>query len=188
MGFIHRKGQTLVEALIAVSILTVGFLGIVALLSKSFFISRATSDEVTATYLAAEGVELAKSIVDHDVYSGTWDACFGLALGQTKSYEFDYSVLASPGAACSSLNSDLFTGGGTPIEFSPATYSYGYKFPSAQRPIQTKFSREIRVSLPTASNGNEIVVRSIVRWPVWPLGAVVSQNITLEDHFYRWKP
>jgi Tfp pilus assembly protein PilV len=35
-----RRGQTLVEALVALSILTVGFVGVVVLLTKSFQLNR----------------------------------------------------------------------------------------------------------------------------------------------------
>ena len=65
-----RRGQSIIEAMVAISILTTGFLGIFALLSKSFFLSRVVADETTATYLASEGMEITKNIIDHDVYTG----------------------------------------------------------------------------------------------------------------------
>ena len=65
-----HRGQTLVEALVALSILTVGFVGIVTLLTKSFQLNRTTSNDTQATYLAAEGIEIAKTSINYDVYYG----------------------------------------------------------------------------------------------------------------------
>ena len=59
-----RRGQTLVEALVALSILTTGFFGIVSLLTKSFQLNRTTMNDTQATYLAAEGIEIAKNLID----------------------------------------------------------------------------------------------------------------------------
>jgi hypothetical protein len=168
-----RSGQSLVEAIIAITLLTVGFLGIAALLAQSLHLTRVVSDQTTATYLAAEGVELAKNLIDHDVYLhlaglGTgWGSCFGGA--GAHDIELDY---ASTDCSRSFFPSDA-------LMFDPATgiYSYG---PSAGS-VKTNFTRDIRFAL----NGNEIVVNSIVRWGT---GSFTSQSINLEDHFYNWRP
>src|ERR1700735_4498251 len=96
-----RSGQSLVEVMIALSILVVGLLGILALLSQSLYISKNLSYQVTATYLASEGIELAENIIEHDVYQhlagqGTgWDTAFGAG----GDFELDYATcddLATP--------------------------------------------------------------------------------------------
>ena len=83
ISFHSRRGQTLVEALVALSILTVGFVGIIVLLTRSFQLNRTTANDTQATYLAAEGIEVAKNLIDHDVYeqlsgnsSYSWGSCF----------------------------------------------------------------------------------------------------------------
>lgn len=171
----NRKGQSLVELIAALGVLTVGFLGIVTLLSRSFFLSRVTADEITGTYLASEGIEITKNLIDHDVYASLasppvgsgWGSCFG---GGGGDFEFDYTTTNCPPGIYS----------GTHLRFDPATHRYGYG--SSGGSTITGFTREIRISVPSAT---EIVVNSIVRWSTGPLA---SQSINLEDHFYHWHP
>ncbi len=182
-----RSGQSLIEAIIAISLLTVGFIGIAALLSQSLFLTRVVSDQTTATYLAAEGIELAKNLIDHDVYMhlaglGTgWGSCFAnslataLAPGATASYEFDYTS--------TDCNKAYFST--EVLQFDPVTGLYGYAsdLPVGDNPVPTKFTREIRMGW--SVDGKQFTVNSIVRWGT---GAFVPQDIDLEDHFYSWRP
>src|SRR6185369_4698812 len=84
----RRSGQSLIEAIIAITLLTIGFLGIARLLSQSLFFTKVVSDQTTATYLAAEGIEIVKNLIDHDVYMQLhnpplgpgWGNCFASSL------------------------------------------------------------------------------------------------------------
>ncbi len=166
-----RSGQSLIEVMVAITALTVSFLGISSLLSQSIALNRVISNEATATYLAAEGVEIAKNLIDHDVYAGiagegtSWGSCFGLG-GE---FELDYTT-----SDCHGLTP--FVSGGDPLWYDPTTHLYGYAKGGAQ---QTNFTRDIRVE----TNGNEITVNSIVAWS--GLGGSPG-SINLEDHFYDW--
>ncbi|MGC9599321.1 MAG: hypothetical protein ABSE18_02965 [Minisyncoccia bacterium] len=172
-----RKGQSLLEAMIALGVLMTGFLGIMTLLSQSFFLSRTTSDRLTATYLASEGIELAKNLIDHDVYAGNgWGACFAIPVGGSGDYEVDYATLTQ-GQSCPPA-----AYGGRHLIFDQTAHLYGYNFSNAADDlVVTGFTRDVRVAVPAASQGNEIVVTSIVGWPN-------GQTIMLEDHFYNWRP
>ena len=177
-----RNGQSLIEAMVALSVLTVGFMGILTLLSKSFFYGRQVSDTMKATYLAAEGIEITKNLIDHDVtlalegktdpdlYLGGWGRCFQNQgpLG----FEADS---ATPN--CNSLVN--YSNPGRFLYLDPGTHLYSYAQPVGS--VQTNFTREIM----TTQNGNEIIVKSIVRWNTGPVN---SQSIKLEDHFYNWRP
>ena len=172
--------------MVAISILTIGFLGIASLLTRSFFLNRVDADEATATYLAAEGIELAKNIIDYDMYQGTWGACLSLTAGVHKDYEFDYRTLTSSPINCGSLSSAVFDSSDPDhLEFDPVTHRYGYDLPSTDAPVTTSFVRDVAVSMPGASNGEEIVVNSTVTWSTGP---ITAQSVTLEDHFYNWLP
>ncbi len=162
----NRKGQSLLEAMIATSILTVGFLGIIGLLSRSFFLGRVTSDQTTATYLAAEGVEIAKNIIDHDILVGNaWGACCTAGI-----YRVDYTSATLTPYLLPQANPQY-------IHFDPGTHRYSYSGSNT-----TNFNRWVVVTTP---NANEIVVNGIVEWST---GSITSQNINLEDHFYNWHP
>ncbi len=165
---IQRRGQTLIEALLALSMITISFMGIMSLLSKSFFYNRVVADQLKATYLASEGIELAKSFIDHDLFAQTgWGNCFN---GGTD-YEIDYTM-----NGCNDLLP--ITVPATPLRFDPATNKYSYQVTAGS--TNSNFSRDVRVTV----SGDEIIVKSIVTWSTGP---VTSQSINLEDHFYNWR-
>jgi hypothetical protein len=189
-----RRGQTLVEALVALSLLMTGFIGIVTLLTKSFQLNRTTTNDTQATYLASEGIEIAKNIIDHDVYYGLhfgnndWGCSFGLGAGASADYELNYDDYPSAcdqvdSVAASKAQSDPLyfnSGSGAGAGF----YSY-HNLPSA---VPTVFTRDVRVTAVSdpsnPSNSNELDVQSIVTWTE----GSISNTITLEDHFYNWQP
>jgi len=59
-----KNGQVLVEAIVAITIATVGLLGIFSFISRSFSLNRVVADQYIGTYLAAEGIELTKNLID----------------------------------------------------------------------------------------------------------------------------
>jgi prepilin-type N-terminal cleavage/methylation domain-containing protein len=166
-----RRGQSLIEVMIAMSILTMAFLGIFNLLARSLVINRAVSSEATATYLAAEGVELAKTLIDHDVYAGlangsrSWGECFGTG----GDFEIDYMAQDCPGSPNFNHN-DLW--------YDPTTGLYSYSHNTGS-PAETDFTRDVQVQ---NINDHEIRVNSIVSWS----SGTASSSINVEDNFYNW--
>jgi len=161
-----RSGQSLLEMMIALSVLTVAFLGIGALLSRSFFLNRVATDETIGSYLAAEGVEVTKSIIDHDMYST------GLGWGvdvPAGSYSPIYSSVKL-GVVATPFKPDVF------LNFSSST---GYQYGNGS---VTPFKRWVTITHPNAS---EINVKSTVTWSTGPL---TNETVTDEDHFYDWHP
>src|SRR3990167_8160497 len=106
----RSSGQVLVESIIAITIAVVGLLGIFSLLSRSLSLNRVVSDRFVAAYLAAEGVEIVKNLIDNNILAGNpWNE--GLSSGN---YEADASDPA------------LRTDGNALLKFDPATGAYGY--------------------------------------------------------------
>jgi len=161
--------------MISLGILTSGFLGIFALLSQSLSINRVTADDLTATYLAAEGVELAKNIIDHDVYAhlatppqgAGWDSSFGGG----GAFELDSASCTTGGGPC------VVAFSGRTLRYDPATHLYGYA--NTVGSVATTYVRRINITVP---NANEIVANSVVTGPV------SGGSVNLEDHFYNWHP
>lgn len=161
-----RQGQALVEVLIAVSVLVVGFLGIMTLLSRALSLNRVVADNYTATYLAAEGVELAKNILDGNTLQDVaWNSGF-----QNGAFELEYS---SAGAMNTFPNCQ-----GRKLFFDAVGHRYGY----TQTSQPTPFERCIRVEL---VGNNEVKVNSEVRWITRGTG---SFTVNLEDRFFNWRP
>jgi hypothetical protein len=183
-----KKAQTLVEVMIALFVLVTGILGILSLLAQSIALSRTVNNETVATYLAAEGIEVAKNLIDHDVYEhlnnldggpGTgWGTCFGVAGGD---YELDYTtgVLAKcPPSPRAYSNTDF-------LEYNPTTHRYLYAYDDVVGGGQpTEFTREVKVTPDSSNPSDEVTVTSIVYWG----SGLAAQNITLEDKFYNWHP
>lgn len=175
LQFSHKTGQSIIEAVVAISILTTGFLGIMALLSRSFFLNRITADELTATYLASEGIEIIKNILDHDIYTpgNTWGTCGGACADGT--YIADYTTGSSEEEQPLAL---IAVCPGPYLHVDPVTHLYSYT-----GGVTTNFQRCLRIT--HGSLGNEVTVNAIVTWST---GSLTSQSLNLEDHFYNWHP
>ena len=170
-----RRGQSIVEAMIAITVLTTGFLGISTLLARSYFLDRVVSDQVTANYLAAEGIEIAKNLIDHDVIESSsgnptfaWGTCFAFPHNDV---ELDYTT-ANCGNMQPFANDFLL--------FDPVTHLYSYGPPLGDNPVTTHFTRRIQV----VRNGCMITVDTTVQWNT---ATVVGQSLKLEDTFYDWR-
>lgn len=98
----RASGQTLIELLITVSVVTTGMFAAAALVFSNLQLSDRDADEVVAVNLAREGIELAKQVRDSNWLAGdSFDA--GLSSGR------DYSATPrwSGGAAESSIVFDF---------------------------------------------------------------------------------
>lgn len=158
-----RRGQSLLEMLMALSMLTIAFLGIMTLVARSFFLNRIATGQTTATYLAAEGIEVTDNIVQHDIYAGNkWGTCCGT--GGAFTVEYDSTSLTP-----------LF-GNTPPLLYNAASGTYQYKTGAA-----SPYSRTIYISVAA----NEITVKSIVQWSS---GAFNNQSVEVDDDFYNWHP
>lgn len=75
----HHKGFSLIEVTTAIFILTVGVLGVFALIQRTLAFSNNSSPQLTATYLAQEGLEAIRNIRDsnwleqRDAPATPWD-------------------------------------------------------------------------------------------------------------------
>lgn len=67
---IFKKGFTLIETLVAISILLLGVVAPLALASDSLKAARLARDQVIATYLAQEGIEYVRWVRDTNMIEG----------------------------------------------------------------------------------------------------------------------
>jgi hypothetical protein len=153
------EGQIIVESIIALAVITVGFLSLIALMSNAIGLSKVNSEYYIATYLSAEGIEVIKNIIDTNVIAGkSWND--GLATDGT--YEVEYNSLSLLPNQNRFLNFDL----------NSKIYSYSNGQP-------TRFKRVIEIK---NINTNHIKVKSTVFWT--SRGGAQFQ-VDLEDHFYN---
>jgi len=162
MNFLkNTKGQAIVESIIALSVLTVGFLSLIALMSNAIGLSKVNSEYYVATYLAAEGIEVVKNIIDTNVIARkSWND--GLATDGDYEVEYNSSSLLP--------NQNRYLN----FDFNPNNKTYNYS--AGER---TPFKRVIRID---NINSNHIKVKSTVFWT--SRGGAQFQ-VDLEDHFYN---
>jgi len=157
-----RSGQAMVEALVAISIILVGILGVFTLTSSSISINRIDADRYVAINLAKEGIELVKNLLDKNIIDELpWNNLPGFSMDGD--YKIDYDDTLLSGWTLSSL---LF--------FSKD--SGGYRYPEIGDE-ETNFNRKITID---NVDDKHIKVTSTVYW--------ASKNIDYEfsavNYFY----
>jgi len=151
----------LVESIIAINIVVVGLLGVLNLLSNSLALNRDVGQKFVATYLAVEGVEVVKNLIDTNYANKrAWND--GIAKGV---YAVSYDS--------ASLGNDNL--GDLLLVNEEGIYNYA----SGKA---TGFTRDINIE-ENPENENEIKVVSTVEW----LTKKGPQRIDLEDHFFNWR-
>lgn len=159
--FRKNNGYILIEAIIAITIAVVGLLGIFSLLSRSLSLNRVVADRFVASYLAAEGIEIVKNLVDNNILAGKpWNE--GLSSGV---YEADYT------------DRGLMPARGRFINFNAETGAYGYA-----EMTPTLIQRTITIR--NSSDGEELTVGSRASWTTRGGGKF---SINLEEHLFHWR-
>lgn len=160
-----RSGQALVEAMVAMGVLSVGLMGIFNLLSQSLALNRVVSDNYVASYLTGEGIEVVKNIIDSNIIAGgagNWLS--GLSNGW---YEVQYNTVGT------NITSDQ----SRYLKYDTSSHAYAYDSGAA-----TGFKRKVLIQ---TLGSREVRVLSRVTWTT--RGGQASQ-LDAEDHFYNWRP
>jgi hypothetical protein len=162
-----ESGQILIETMVALTMVTIGLLGMLNLLSSSIGLNKVVSDQYVASYLASEGIEIVKNIIDNNV---AVPDSYNIGLSTEGNYLVDYNSDALLTYDDKAL---WFDGGGT------MKYTYNPIF-NANASL-TPFKRVINISY----EGEDLMlVKSTVTWTTRGGG---NFNVALEDHFYNWR-
>lgn len=158
----NNSGYLIVEMMISITLITVGLLGVFALLTKSYSMRQPLIDNYTATYLAAEGIEVSKNMLDANVIQSLpWNTGFQV----DGDYGLDFFSI--------SLDPTLDD---RPLKFDQTSGLYNYTAGD-----DTKYKRVITV---TNISADEIRIVSKVTWKE-KHGR--DEEVMLEDHFFNWR-
>lgn len=125
-----NKGFTFIEIIVAISVMTVGILGIYALVPEAVSIIADNTDRFTAAQLAREAIEVVRNIRDSNWLSNSaWDQDLDAGTNYGAQYNGD-SLIAGYGDDFLHLNSSGF-------------YGYGGQFSYSADGADTKFKREV---------------------------------------------
>lgn len=165
----------MVEAMVAMSIIVIGLLGVFALSSSSISLNRVAADRYIAVNLANEGIELVANLIDN---GDTWNAIPGFDSSLTADYEMDFNdIKVKP-----------LDGALRPLYFSKDGSGY-YAYDDGDINLSLyvittqDFTRIIRIENvgPTLDH---IKVTSTVSWNA-KNGSRLDFGV--EDHFYNFK-
>ncbi|RMD62347.1 hypothetical protein D6833_07055, partial [Candidatus Parcubacteria bacterium] len=162
----RRRGQVIIELMVALSVAVIALASLLGLLAQSYSLSRTAEGSFTATYLASEGIEVVKNIIDanYQQCNTPWNS--GFAPGW---YEVDYNS--------KTLENANFVAPGRELLFDPATKMYSY---DAGNPTPEHYYRRIDIDL---VGDYAIQVKSTVTWKGRHGN---TEQVVLEDQFYDW--
>ncbi len=164
-----NRGQIIVEALVAMTIIVVGLLGILSLVTRSFALTKTVADQYAANSLAAEGLEIVKNLLSRNVE-------------QTPSAPFDAGI--STGSFCVTYI-DTSLGISIPpcphLRFDSSTGLYSY----AASGVETPFTRTVDIDIDPDGDGifQQFKVVSRVMWS----SRGQDFEVKIEDRFYDSK-
>lgn len=169
----NKKGFTLIEAIVAIGVISVGFVGSLVLISKSASQSTILKDRVVAAHLAEEGLEVVHNIRDTNWLNGlSWLT----GIPDTTDGIVDYNGTSVDTSDSSEARKCLNWNGSVYRHAVGPTYS-----------CTTSFKRHIEIETKTESvEGNNISyleVKSVVSWKE----KNSEKSLTIIDHLYDWK-
>lgn len=169
---VKSRAFTLVEALVALSILTVGIISGFILVTKALYNVTIIQDRLTASFLAQEGIELVRQIRDSNYKkilnnkSANWDN--GLSDGA-----YIISVDLNPPGGVEQLK---------PFEDKYLKYDLSSRLYNYNSGNDTVFKRKIIIIHIPSYPSNEIKVQSIMDWK----SKNIPFSVTVEDHLFNW--
>mgnify|MGYP001608093286 FL=1 len=172
-------GQAMVEAMVAMSIIVIGLLGVFTLSSSSISLNKVAADRYIAVNLAGEGIELVKNLIDNN----PWNEIpgFDLSLSPNGNYEIDFNDLKLK----ISEERTLFFSKGDISKSGSGYYAYdnGDSGDLDESYIETiqNFTRIMTIE---NISDEHIKVISTVSWKAKD-GSML--NFSVEDHFYNLK-
>lgn len=202
----NLKAFTLIETLVAVTLLTFAVVGPLTAANRGLVVATTARDQLTASYLAQEGIETARLIRDDDYLSNypattgnAWNTFLGHVSGCGRGNNLAYCQI-DPIAAPTTVYACSCNAGGTCDPGSSGTHTPPtpsnssctalnlktatnlYQRTGGAGTTGTLFTRAIQ-AVDIGSNGNDERITSSVTW--LEHGVLLSVSIT--DHLTPWQ-
>jgi prepilin-type N-terminal cleavage/methylation domain-containing protein len=192
----NKRGFTLIESMVAITIFTVSILSMMSLLAKGLSDTNFVKRKMVATYLAQEGIEYIRNMVNTSTlyynvdksvgWNNTWNNASLMTVAkcatangcyfdpQGVSYtDPNYPILSTTFTACSDSAGKC---GDHPIYFHPSTGKYDYISAGGQL---SGFSRKIFLQY---AGADELRFASAVYWTQ----GSGAYNIVLWENLTKW--
>lgn len=177
MTTFYERGFTLVETLIAISLLTTAIVTPMALATQSLSVSYYARDQIAAFHFGQEAIEAVRSIRDGNILtnarSGTndIDLLAGIPIGAPFTIDTRTNAVAECAATCPPLQTD------------DVLFGYENSTPGWRNTIFTRTVTVDRVS-PADGPPDEVQVSVLIEWRSNALGAI--RSFTIHENMYRW--
>lgn len=172
------SGFTLIETLVAISLLTVAIVAPMSLVTQSLSTAVYARDQVTSYNLAQEGIEALRTIRDGNVlanalYSEGRDLLDGIPIGTAFTIDARESTAASAISSCAGTCPPLQTDGTL----------YGYE----SGWTDTYFTRTLFAAYvgPSSINSGQDAIRISVT-VTWRTSNNQTRSFTIYENMYRW--
>ena len=154
----YKKAFSLVEVLVAISILVGSTVSVTFLVSNAIKTATSTRSNLIAAQLAQEGVEIIRRLRDENWINGV---AFNDLEG---THRVDW------------ISGSLPVSGNLPLRFHP---NQGYSYSAISGDVVTPFTRLITVSSP---NSRELQIEVEVTWT----DREAVKSFIVEDHLFDW--
>ncbi len=175
---ISRSAFTLIETLVAVSLLTVAIVAPMTLASQSLSAAYYSRDQITAFYLAQEAIEALRSIRDGNILQiakgasiNIFDSTVIPISTQLDDKPFRIDARKNGSAAIVSCT------GPCPVLQTDGTL-YGYE----EGWTGTRFTRTVRVSFVGTGQDEARVIVTVT----WRTGGIQARTFSISTNLYRW--
>lgn len=160
-----KKGFTLIETLVAISVLLLSLAGPLSIASKSLQSAYYARDQITAFYLAQEGVEYVRAVRDQN-YLGGSEWLTGLSECVDAACTVDFPNFEH--AACSGACSPVLIG----------TISGLYNHQAGDASIYT---RSVTIeTIPSVTD--EVIIAVTVSWK----SGMLNRSFQIREHIFDW--
>ena len=161
---LDKRGFTLVESLVAITIVLISIVGPLTIISKTLSFARFARDEITAFYLAQDAVEFVRNTRDNNVIAGDdWLAGLSACVGGNCSVDSAAGAIVSCGASCD------------PLKLSSSGV-YGYT-----NGENTPFVREVLIA--EVSLGREATIDVLIKWNQ----GIFERNFSVREYMFNWQ-
>lgn len=188
-----QKGFTLIESLVAITILLVSVAAPLSLAQEGIVASRLSQSQVVAYYLAQEGIEIVKNVRDQNRLQNASNQIEGALQDDCLVDDQDMAVeeagcSADATADLTDFGEDVFTNdcpSGCPNLTLPSSKDGLYNYSGE---IDTLFVREVKVWYPgeidssSPDRTEEIIVESKVTWTL----DGISQTYFIRNNLLDW--
>ncbi len=180
-----NQGFTLIETLVAITVLTVAVAAPLTLAAQSLMAAYNARDQVTAFHLAQEAIETVRAQRDHNLLESVntvgstvdWlDGMYVQLIGeQPEPFMIDSISSSNNFILCSGSDSSTCNF----LLFNNLMGFYGHEIGDV-----SKFKRFVNITEIPDTNGEEVTVRSEVQWRYGRLGN--TRSVIIEENLFKW--